>query len=177
VKSLSRRGLKSRNADDLKPDRAEFVGAMELLIREGKRHGTPLAISPDLIRHYRDKWDSQFTSPPSGAWQGGNLPCQAGRLFCSVAPDGRVYPCTYLQDAAPGPDALQLGFSAALKRLVAPDCVGCWCDSFTEANLIFALKPGSILHTLRLLASPRNGKSPDDAAASPTLPRQPVRAT
>lgn len=146
-------GLKSRNAEGLKPDRDEFAHAMEFLIRERDRPGTPLAVSGDLLRFYRERWGRGENTVRKGAWQGGTLPCQAGRLFCSLAPDGRLYPCNYLQGAAPGPSAVALGFAEALRRTAAPDCAGCWCDSFTESNLIFDLRPGALRHAIGLLTS------------------------
>lgn len=148
-------GLKSRNAAALQPERGEFVAAMDYLLRERSRSATPLALSKDLLRFYRDKWGRELTACQTGAWQGGTLACQAGRLFCSIAPDGRLYPCNYLQGARPADSAVELGFAAALQRMTQPDCGGCWCDSFTESNLIFSPRPGAVLNAIRLLvASP-----------------------
>jgi MoaA/NifB/PqqE/SkfB family radical SAM enzyme len=144
-------GLKSRNAPDLAPDVDAFVRAMDDLLAEKARPGTPLAMSHELLRFYRDKWGRSHPERPRGAWQGGSLACQAGKLFCSVAPDGGLYPCNYLQDAARGPDAVELGFAEALRRLRPPDCAGCWCDSFTESNLIYAFRPDAVLNALALL--------------------------
>jgi MoaA/NifB/PqqE/SkfB family radical SAM enzyme len=147
-------GLKSRNAPALKPAREEFAAAMDLLIAERSRAGTPLAVSADLLRFYRDRWGGAHAVSRRGAWQGGDLACQAGRLFCSIAPDGRIYACNYLQGDESGRSAVALGFAEALRRTAAPDCGGCWCDSFTESNLIFNLRPGAVLHAIRLLTSP-----------------------
>jgi len=147
-------GLKSRNAPELKPDRREFAAAMELLLAERRRPSTPLAVSAELLRFYRDKWGRNLPASRPGAWQGGDLRCQAGRLFCSIAPDGRLYACNYLQRAVPGHSTVELGFAAALARVAPPACAGCWCDSFTESNLIFDLRPGAVLHALELLTTP-----------------------
>lgn len=150
---VMKESLKSRNAASLAPERSVFVEAMNYLIGETKRAGTPLAASPDMLRFYRDHWGLDISAPARGAWQGGTLPCHAAKLFCSVAPDGNLYPCNYLQGVVTGVSAAELGFGAALAQLGAPDCSGCWCDSFIEANLVFSLSPGTILHMIRLLAS------------------------
>lgn len=152
--------LGSRNAQHLQPDRREFVAAMEQLLRERSRAGTALATSRELLRFYRDRWGEPHAGAGTGARHGGTLACRAGRLFCSIAPDGRLYPCNYLQHAQPGPSTLASGFAAALQCLEAPDCAGCWCDSFIESNLIFALRPGAVLHALALLASPPAAVNP-----------------
>jgi MoaA/NifB/PqqE/SkfB family radical SAM enzyme len=148
---VMKEGLKSRNAESLAPKRSVFVDAMNYLITEARQDGTPLAASADLLRFYRDRWGTEFAVPERGAWQGGMLPCQAAKLFCSIAPDGRLYPCNFLHGDATGYSTVELGFSQAFKNTLAPDCAGCWCDSFIEGNLIFNLTPGAILNMIRLL--------------------------
>ena len=150
-------GLAARNADELKPDGAEFVAALDWLIAERRRPGSPVAVSEDLLRFYRTRWGSAGTAPRPGAWHGGELACRAGRLFCSISPDGKLYPCNYLQGAMPGHDVVAEGFAAALERLAAPDCAGCWCDSFIESNMIFDLRPGAVLNAITQLTSPPAG--------------------
>jgi hypothetical protein len=49
---------------------------------------------------------------------------------------------------------LEQGFAGAWQKLERPDCTGCWCDSFIESNLVFALHRGTLLHVHRLLAKP-----------------------
>ncbi len=56
-------------------------------------------------------------------------PCRlAGRLFCSVLPDGRVVPCNVLLGLATANgflDARQVGVREAMRRMPRPDCAGC----------------------------------------------------
>lgn len=145
-------GLQARNAIDLAPDAAAFAEAMDYLIAERQRKGSPVASSRDLFLFYRDRWGRPFAPRRQGAWHAAALRCHAGRLFCSIAPDGRLFPCNFLQGEVAGPSAIELGFPEALRQLSAPDCQGCWCDSFIEANLIFAFRPGAIVNVLKLLA-------------------------
>lgn len=148
--------LRARNFEDLAPDREALVAAMDLLLTEKSRRGTPLAASAALLRFYRDRWRRDLPARDRGAWQGGTLRCQAGRLFCSIAPDGRLYPCNYLHatDENASASSSDTGFAEALARLETPDCAGCWCDSFIDANLVFSLHPGALLNVIRLLAGP-----------------------
>ena len=149
-------GLAARNADELKPDGTDFIAALDWLIDERRRPGSAVAVSEDLLRFYRTRWGRDATAR-RGAWHGGELACRAGRLFCSISPDGKLYPCNYLQGAMPGHDVVAEGFAAALERLAAPDCAGCWCDSFIESNMIFDLRPGAVLNAIAQLTSPPVG--------------------
>lgn len=148
---VMRESLAARNAEALAPTREQLVDTMELLIAERRRPGSPLASSSELFAFYRDRWGSEPVAR-KGAWHGGTLRCHAGRLFCSVAPDGGLHPCSYRQRLAPGPNAATLGFAAAFEKLEAPQCDGCWCDSFIEANMIFGLRPGPVFNAVRVLA-------------------------
>lgn len=152
-------GLCSRNAPGLAPDAQRFAQAMDFLIQERGQTGTPVASSRSLFAFYRDRWGRTGTNRRGGAWHGGMLRCQAARLFCSVAPDGRVYPCNFLQGASEGWSVPELGFDAAWEKLRVPDCSGCWCDSFIEANMIFSLRPEAILNVLKILIGPGSGGS------------------
>jgi MoaA/NifB/PqqE/SkfB family radical SAM enzyme len=160
--------LKARNSRALAPDREAFRAAMATLIRETSRPGTPLAGPRALYRFYRDHWGAERPAPAQGAWHAGVLACQAGRLFCAIAPDGRLYPCNHLQGAGPGEDATA-GFEQALHRSRLPDCDGCWCDSFIEANLLFRFHPGVILNLVRLL---QRSRAPAGAGAAIAACRQ-----
>lgn len=145
-------GLEARNAARLAPDAAAFAETMDYLIAERKRPGSPVASSADLFAFYRDHWGRAQAPKAHGAWHGGTLRCHAAQMFCSIAPDGRLYPCNYLQRSVPGWSVTELGFAAALAKLAPPECRGCWCDSFIEANLVFAFRPGAILNVLKVLS-------------------------
>lgn len=147
--------LQSRDSGNLAAEPTAFAAAMDYLVQERDRPCTPLASSKDLFAFYREHWPSPSTTPQQnqGAWHGGTLRCHAARLFCSISPDGVLYPCNYLQGKAKGWSAVELGLIEALDRLQAPDCSGCWCDSFIEANLIFGFRLGAVRNVLKLLAA------------------------
>lgn len=155
-------GLESRNAAELAPDRAAFMEVMNNLIAARRRPDSPLASSVGLFEFYRDHWGKTSTTRRSGAWHGGAVRCHAGSLFCSIAPDGKLHACNYLQKTGDGPSVPELGFAGALKKLPLPTCGGCWCDSFIEANLIFGFRPGPILNVLKVLS-----QSGDSMACKP----------
>lgn len=144
--------LGARNAGELQPERADFVRLMNALHAETRRADTPLAMSRPLLRFYRDHWGVPAIASRQGAWHGGRLRCHAGRQFAAITPDGRLHACTHLADQDAGIDVGTQGFAAAWQSLQAPQCAGCWCDSFIESNLVFGLHPTAMLHVHRLLA-------------------------
>ncbi len=154
---VMKEGLQSRNAAELLPDPEAFTAAMNYLIVERDRPATPLASSTDLFAFYRDHWGRQQPQQKQGAWHAGRLRCHAAQLFCSISPDGMLYPCNYLQGAVKGWSTTELGFAHALEKLQAPDCGGCWCDSFIECNLVFGFKPGALRNVLNVLAVHQEG--------------------
>lgn len=147
---VMKESLASRNAEALAPTRMQLIETMTFLIAERRHPGSPLASSSELFAFYRDRWGAEPV-PRKGAWHGGTLRCHAGQLFCSVAPDGGLHPCSYLQRQTQGPNAAALGFAEAFAKLDAPQCSGCWCDSFIEANMIFGLQPGPVFNAVRVL--------------------------
>ncbi len=95
-----------------------------------KRRGEPvfgsssfLAASPDHLLGRRPAW-----------------PCRAGRLYLSVAPDGRLSPCHAFEDRLAYP---YRGFSAVFRsadyrqrvRGLAAECEGCLRPCWTEISL------------------------------------------
>jgi MoaA/NifB/PqqE/SkfB family radical SAM enzyme len=170
VQPVMQESLMARHVERLAPSREDFVKVIDGLIA-AKAHGnSPIAMSDSLLRFYRDHWSASQASLHPGARQGGVLPCQAAALFCSVSPDGRLFPCNFLHSSA-APSCLELGFAEAFRRLQAPDCAGCWCDSFIESNLVFNFDPVAILNVLQLLASParqRPSATHSKASSAPT---------
>jgi len=149
-------GLKARNAEILAPTEHQMKAAMDYLIRRRDEPDSPLASSKTLFKFYRDHWRHPGSKPviaTSGARHAGTLRCQAAHLFCSISPQGKLYPCNYLQDSGKGVSVIEQPFSEALATLQPPECSGCWCDSFIEANLIFGLHPGAIGNAIKILIS------------------------
>lgn len=71
--------------------------------------------------------------------------CQAGRIFCTIAPDGRAFPCYPLLEDTEAPSALELGFPEAFNRIEKPHCLKCRCGSHLELNLLSSFNVETIL--------------------------------
>jgi MoaA/NifB/PqqE/SkfB family radical SAM enzyme len=152
---VMRESLYARNYELLVPDLTAMVKAMDILLAEKRRTDSPLAASPALLKYYRSNWGRPRQKRP-GTWQGKGLRCCAGNLFCAIGPDGKLSSCIYRQADPGGLNIVWQGFQQAWLKLKSPQCQGCWCDSFIEANQIFSGKPSAILHGLGLLMSDGN---------------------
>jgi len=82
-------------------------------LREARRRGVRIAYPRAFLRRA-----ARGDEPGPCRW--------AGRLFCTLLPDGRVAPCNLLTGVRPDwPNAREEGLRAALARLPAPNCGGC----------------------------------------------------
>lgn len=169
VQPVMQESLMARHTERLAPSRDDFVKAIDRLAAAKGQDQSPIAMSRSLLRFYREHWGVSPPRQAPGAWQGGVLPCQAAALFCSVAPDGRLFPCNFLYSGA-APSCLELGFAEAFRRLQEPDCAGCWCDSFIESNLVFNFDPVAVLNVLQLLASPARQRTSATASKVSSAP-------
>jgi MoaA/NifB/PqqE/SkfB family radical SAM enzyme len=101
-----------------------------------KMAGRPVSASPAYLRAVRSSWPDQPFP----------VPCQAGRLFCEVTPEGYVVPCCaeeeYTFARCHGPT---VGWARAFRAL--PDRSTCRACSFKgpqELNLLLGLSPREI---------------------------------
>jgi MoaA/NifB/PqqE/SkfB family radical SAM enzyme len=118
---------------DLGPEPGAFRQAIRRLRAEKDRPGSPVVNSRASLA-YLETW-------PAGR----RLPCVAGRIYCRVAADGSMYPCTMIQGgprvALPWP-----GVADAMRAVARPGCASCWCTSVLELNLLLeARRPSDLL--------------------------------
>jgi MoaA/NifB/PqqE/SkfB family radical SAM enzyme len=121
--------------DGLRPDDPDLRAAVRLLIAR-KKEGRPIASSLrylELLLAWPD-----FAAPRSDR-RHGRPPCMAGRLFCNVDVDGKLYPCSLFVDEIDAPDAREAGFAAAFRAMPVAPCAACAAACFTEYNLLYAL--------------------------------------
>lgn len=125
---------------DFSPKRKALLEAVELLIQE-KKDGGPIGNSYSLLRYVQKNWP------------GGKLKkCLAGSLFATLAPNGDVMPCLFLEGSKDWLNAAELGFNYAFQnsncRKTVDSCQGCYCGAYVEASLIFSLNPTACLNAL-----------------------------
>jgi MoaA/NifB/PqqE/SkfB family radical SAM enzyme len=73
--------------------------------------------------------------------------CYASKLYCHVAPDGKVYPCINLIHKTKGHDVVKLGFKNAFQKSSRLNCK-CSTFSFVELNLLFSLNISSVYNSI-----------------------------
>lgn len=84
-----------------------------------------------------------------GPWRKEAPPCQAGRYYLSIEPDGRAYPCVMTVGEIDGGSVVEGGVEAAWKRLQGHSCRACYAPCLVELNHLFSLKPPVLLNFLR----------------------------
>ena len=65
--------------------------------------------------------------------------CNAGSLFCTVSPDGRVAPCNLLVKDMRWLNGNEIGFSKAFMNMPDINCDGC-LSSFIDIDYLYSLK-------------------------------------
>ncbi|MBN2053535.1 hypothetical protein JW905_01350, partial [bacterium] len=118
---------------------------VELLLRR-KREGKPIVASVPYLEHLRDWPDYRRKTldyRPIGC-----PVCHAGRLFCNVDVDGRVYPCNPLMREIPALNFLETGFPAAFAATAEHSCQACFscCNEF---NLMSSVNGSTIANWFR----------------------------
>jgi len=125
-----------RNPEGLMPTNAQYAEAFRALL-DRKRHGAPIASSSRYLKSLADWEDYSITTLP-GAFHG--VPCRAGRMYCNVDVDGKVYPCSLLMGMYPGAlSALDVGFRKAFESSRVLPCQACVAGCYTEYNYLYGL--------------------------------------
>lgn len=125
-----------RNPDGLMPSSAEYAQVFRALL-DRKRHGAPIANSTRYLRSLALWKDHSRTTLPE-AFHG--VPCRAGRMYCNIDVDGKVYPCSLLIGIyPPALNALETGFGRAFEAARNLPCQACVAGCYTEYNYLYSL--------------------------------------
>lgn len=135
----------SRNHSELLPSDEDYRFFIRELWR-AKRKGRPVINSFNYLK-YLYTW-SDFSKPTLREKRFG-LKCLAGKLYCNIDTDGRLYPCSLLIDKVPAPDVLSLGLKKAFERISPLPCESCIATCFIEYNYLFALNFKTIMGWIR----------------------------
>jgi len=130
----------SLSPNPIAPDREEYRRVIQYII-EQKKKGAPVRNSfPGLA--YLSNWPQ-----PSKIW------CSAGRLTCSIEPDGTILSCHLFETRELHEKTKNIKdikeFDTLLKNLKVPqNCATCWCAPIVELALIWNLNLSSVWNTL-----------------------------
>ena len=134
-----------RNLKELSPSPGDLQKAIRKLLYL-KREGARIASSTNYLKHLLHWPDYQR---PVSRDRNYGLPCLAGKLYCNVDTDGRVYRCSLLIEESPALNFLEVGFKNAFLALENIPCQACAASCFTEYNYLFALNPKVVYQWLK----------------------------
>lgn len=131
--------------------RGEVLGAeetREVLARlaRKKSEGAPIG-SGGVYFDYLTAWpdpEANYRAEPHFGTD-----CSAGRFFCTIYADGRMYPCGDLYWRQAGRNVRELGVAKAFETLEPIPCRSCRIACYVEQNLVFALNPRATANWLR----------------------------
>lgn len=129
----------------------DYGPVVEKLIEE-KEKGRPVASSKSYLEHLLEWEDyAQTAIYPS---EEEKLECFGGKLYCNIDTDGRVYPCDWVIGRIEEPNASEIGFEKAWKRMKpAEKCGGCLKSCYSEYNLMFSPRFEAIRNAVRLVTN------------------------
>lgn len=115
---------------DTKYDDRILTGALEELVKAKEQGNSYIMLSK---RYYHKVIDSIKT--------GTKVKCSnAGSLFCTISPDGRVAPCNLLVRDLRWLNGNEVGFRKAFMNMPSVNCGGC-LSSFLDIDDLYSLKP------------------------------------
>lgn len=127
----------------LSPD---VLAALAKDLGEAREAGRPVAASPGFLERLG-----------RGPAFGDCAPCNAGRYFGTVMPDGMVVPCHLVSREATYPNGREVGFARAFLEMPHPTSgPGCAISPYQESDLIFHLDARAIRSAFeRVVRAPR----------------------
>jgi len=117
----------------LLPSKKEHQDALDRLI-DFKKRGYPVVNSYQYLNHLRN-WDDYSRPVRMDKKLPKDPQCLAGKLFCNVDVDGRVYPCNALMKEMPAKNFLDVGFEEAFNFASEHECQACM-SCLNEFNLL-----------------------------------------
>lgn len=134
------------SSSDFSPTWDQYLEAMDRILVL-KKQGAPIRGSHAIYRLTK-KWPLQsqdvvMERSPDFKW----IPCFAGKFFCTIDVDGRIYPCPRHIGQIKAQNALTAGVMKAYEysRDYNP-CKACNILCYNELNYIFSLNPKVILN-------------------------------
>lgn len=127
------------------PGNEEYKEAIRHIIRR-KREGARICSSfryLNYLLHWEDYAVRSKATPHLA------LTCKAGRMYCNIDADGKVYGCSLLVGRAPALNALEVGFKKAFAAIPPVPCHGCTAACYTEYNYLYDLDVATIREWIR----------------------------
>ena len=134
------------DADSMLPSNEDYKGVIRKLIK-AKKKGEPIVSSISYLK-YLLKWQD-YSLYRRLKNKKGDIPCWAGKLFCNVDTDGKVYPCVGLIENVDSLNFLDVGFKKAFDKIKNIKCSACTASCLIEFNMMFSLYPSVIWNWMK----------------------------
>lgn len=140
--------LSDKSRPTLKADNQDLKKAIKKII-DYKKRGYPVLMSAKAYQ-YALSWPSyEIEEIRGGEPDFKHIKCFAGKYFCVIDTDGRVYACPHLIGKVKAIDCYQEGFTKAFNNLLIDDCKSCYQVYHNEFNLLFNLDLSVILNHIK----------------------------
>ena len=124
----------------------EFKKVIKLLMKR-KSQGYPIVNSQEYFRYLYDWPDFNRIFLKEKIH---NLSCYAGKLYCAIDTNGKLYPCCILVDLVSAKNAVEVGFKEAFDYVKNIPCQSCSTVCYIESNYLYSLHPGVIMNWLKM---------------------------
>ncbi len=105
------------------------LARVEVLKRQGRGVGNGWS----SLRHFR------------GFPEEARPPCAAGWVFCTMDPEGVLFPCGQVDRSDRSHDVVKLGVATAFRTLSKNGCGECWCARLVEENYRWGCRVDTML--------------------------------
>ncbi len=140
--------LPDESAANVKASDEEYKKVIRKII-EYKKKGYPILMSAEAYQYVLD-WP---TYSIENIWdkepEFKHTKCSAGKYFCSIDTDGKVYACPHLIGKVEAISCYQEGFAKAFGKLLEHNCHGCYQAYHNEFNLLFSINPKIIFNHIK----------------------------
>ena len=131
------------------PSPREYRKAIEKLIK-AKKTGAPIVSSFRYLEHLL-KWQD-YSKTYRAEKKKSDIPCWAGKVFCNIDTDGKVYPCTVFIEKIKSLNFLEVGLKKAFDNTASSvKCSSCTASCLIEYNLMFSLYPDVIYNWMKYI--------------------------
>lgn len=136
------------NTDHLLASKDDYRKVLTQLIKYKKTHGDLIVNSIRYLEILLSWLDYSKPVLEKTIHTSSKIKCWAGKLYCHIDADGKVYPCQQLIDSLDAPNFLDKGFKKAFYSIPKTNCGICLAGDYLENNLLFSLDISSIKNIL-----------------------------
>lgn len=129
------------SSEEIKPSNEEYRKAIKYII-EKKKKGAPILFSSSCYKSVLEHWvDFRKEAVIKESETPGIPECPAGKFFCLIDAEGRLWSCPHLMGRVEAKNVLEVGIKEAFKNAFLHPCRGCYQIYHHEFSLLMNLHP------------------------------------